>query len=100
MILWLYHNLHNLALTHLMPMRKTLLNSLKKRFAGVFACVRMPYECTTKDIPYSNDLYSIAAFLDPSFKLYWIDADALVEEDTKTLVKTALKGWLFILCYY
>ena len=50
-----------------------MLKNLKKRFAGIFSLVLDPGNLTNNEIFY-DDCFLIASFLDPNFKLFWIDA--------------------------
>ena len=50
-----------------------MLKNLKNRFAGIFSLVLDPGNLTKDEIFY-DDYFLIASFLDPNFKLFWIDA--------------------------
>ena len=66
-----------------------MLKNLKKRFAGIFSLVLDPGNLTNNEIFY-DDCFLIASFLDPNFKLFWIDAlspdkyNAEVKKNLKT----------------
>jgi hypothetical protein len=41
---------------------------------------------------FSSDIYVIAAFFDPRFKLQWIDNDRCLAADEKEILRTNVKG--------
>lgn len=97
LILYLNHFLQDLSVVHLKPMVAALRTSLRIRFRGIFASVNMTEldeeELRDKDkVPFSNDIYVVAAFLDPGFKLYWVEEDALLDQATKDVVTTNIIG--------
>ena len=42
--------------------------------------------------PFSQPIYIAAAFLDPSFKMFWIDEDVMVGEELKESIKNNVEG--------
>lgn len=77
------------------PLVVALDGSLRRRFKGIF--INCDMEIASDDrAPYHEKVYLIAAVLDPQYKLHWVDADVVVNEDDDKLqdsLKLRLKGW-------
>ena len=63
---------------------KALLQSLRKRFAGIFRTCHMltsEPESAHLSLPYEDEIYVIATTLDPRFSLEWLDVDVILDLD-------------------
>ena len=87
-----------------MPLVTELQKSLQQRFSGVFVNVGMQeppkvlpgsQEIVT---PFSDKVYLVAALLDPTFAMMWVENDVLIETDKKVVLKRSLKGSESNLC--
>ncbi len=78
---------------HLRSLVRALQQSLQRHFRGVFVNVKMDHsdEAATQ-LPFSNKIYMLAALLDPSFCLFWLDQDVLCPDEFKDEVKNNLIG--------
>ncbi len=69
-----------------------------KRFRGVFLACKMTTPASYDDplIPFSDNIYLLAAVLDPSFAMQWVDVDVHIDADAETLgrLKNELKNML------
>ncbi|XP_041741521.1 uncharacterized protein LOC121573526 [Coregonus clupeaformis] len=81
---------------HLDSLVKALQQSLKRRFHGVFVNVRMEHsdEQATK-LPFGDNVYIMAALLDPTFCLFWLDHDVLIPHEDKAELKESLIDLVF-----
>lgn len=100
-VLSINHHLVKLELKtdrYLMPLIHSLHSSLERRFSGVFINVKMkePPKPTSQSVPvsqpFSERMYLLAALLDPTFALMWVENDVLVEEEIRSALKRSLKG--------
>jgi hypothetical protein len=80
----LQHHLQELLsqnrLKHCNPVCNNLLASVRVRFAGMLKRVSSPVNIQTLEtdvtgLPFGSSIYPIAAFVEPKFKLLWIDID-------------------------
>uniref|UniRef100_A0A3P8TS84 HAT C-terminal dimerisation domain-containing protein n=1 Tax=Amphiprion percula TaxID=161767 RepID=A0A3P8TS84_AMPPE len=63
---------------------RSLQESLKNRFLGIFVNVKMATAQYGTTVPFSDPVYLKAAALDPAFALYWVDhheGDEYLEEE-------------------
>ena len=60
---------------------------------GLFVNVRMlTSQIPVSELPFGDALYIVAAVLNPSFGLYWIDNDVLVDDNSKEQLKAYVRG--------
>lgn len=97
-VLSLYHHLVRLSEVrdsgrYLGKLTAELKRSLEKRFMGLFVNVRMlTSQIPVSELPFGDALYIVAAVLNPSFGLYWIDNDVLVDDNSKEQLQVYVKG--------
>ena len=79
---------------HLLPLVKALQKSLQHRFQGIFVNARMDQETDKPagELPFGDPVYMMAALLDPSFCLFWLEHDVLAPDDVKCDVKEMVIG--------
>ena len=82
--------------SYLQTLVTALQTSLKERFKGVFVNVKMTPVQQTSELPFSDDIYLLSSLLDPSFGMFWIDNDVMIDGDAKIAMKNDLKGNLNI----
>ena len=73
-------------------MKRALMKSLKKRFEGIFVSAKMSRDDENRTVPFSNAVYVSAACLDPKYKLYWVEEEALLTEQEKAVAKADIKS--------
>ena len=78
------------------PVVEVLSASLKKRFAGLFIRATPPNLRLTHvtDDNFGSDIYVIAAVLDPSFRMYWLDVDVTGSSTDKEHLRREVTGYL------
>ena len=78
------------------PVLETLLSSLLRHFSGLFVRATPPQQrCTAiSDSNYGSDIYVIAAALDPSFRLQWLDIDVAGSTTEKEDLRREVTGQL------
>ena len=83
----LYRHLDGIKRKYIAPLVRTLKSSLSTRFADVFVAVGMGVgdaelrrDRAPTVFPF-NDMYLVAAALDPTFGLFWIDHDVFAAEE-------------------
>ena len=80
------------------PMVVALHSSMQKRFRGIFSnCGMMAAEATDGNqiVPFCEKIYFIAAVLDPTYMLDWVDVDVVVDENVEAArgtLKETMKG--------
>jgi hypothetical protein len=79
------------------PICLALLASMNTRFDGMLKRVQVPmHERMADDItvlvPFRSDIYIIAAFFDPKFKLKWIDNGLKLNDKDKEDLREEVKG--------
>ncbi|XP_056135225.1 zinc finger BED domain-containing protein 4-like [Lampris incognitus] len=73
------------------PLVRALKESLHRRFSGIFVRTKMD-ESKQHHEPFGEDVYFIAAMLDPRFGLSWVDMDVQSTENVMSpLVRDELK---------
>ena len=84
------------------PIIDALIESLKKRFSGIFARVKMTRVsagATVGNDAFGDPIYLTAAVLDPGWGFAWIDQDVVATVDEKERLKFEIKGLLNIHIY-
>jgi len=78
------------------PVVEVLSASLKKRFAGLFIRATPPNLRLTHvtDDKFGSDIYVIAAVLDPSFRMHWLDVDVTGSSTDKEHLRREVTGYL------
>ena len=77
-----------------------LQQSIRHRFSGIFERLCSPQ---AKSGPYGQDIYFLAAILDPRFGLKWTERDIQLSEEERSALETAMKGkttYIFVWSYY
>ncbi len=94
-VLSLNHHLENQKerVRYLGGLIRSLQESLKRRFRGIFVNVRMEDDHSDGGtLPFSDPLYLKAAALDPSFGSMWLAHDVLAPKNEKEAVFAMIKG--------
>jgi len=73
------------------PICKSLVESIQSRFEGLLKRV-VTDAPVSKSLPFGSDVYVIAAFFDPKFKLQWIDNSAAVSDTAKIDLRKHVTG--------
>jgi len=78
---------------YLMSLVKELQKSLQLRFSGVFINIGMQEPPRVfQAAPFDDEVYLVAALLDPTFAMMWVDNDVLNENEKTAALKRSLKG--------
>ena len=74
---------------HCRPLVNALLESLLRRFKGIFLNCQMTEPSPgSHDEPFVDKVYPLSTVLDPQFSLHWVDIDVLIDTDAHSLRHT------------
>lgn len=74
------------------PICTALIQSLKSRFTGLLQHFVIDTTADITSLPFGSDIYIIATFFDPKFKLRWIDNNAATSDSTKLDLRKHVTG--------
>jgi hypothetical protein len=78
------------------PIITALLESMRERFDGIIQRVTIPTSLRSADevrnLPFGCDIYILATFVDPKFKVRWIDNKLKISDADKDNLRKEIKG--------